>query len=64
MVGDKTIQSIEDVAQAFDILRLESSPSTTLLFSHPKIHPNLSQEGIPIISLAPFSQLTHDQLNN
>ncbi len=48
-VGDKTIQSIEDVAQAFDILCLESSPSTTLLFLHPKIRPNLSQEGIPII---------------
>ncbi len=62
--GDKTIQSIKDVAQAFDILCLESSPSTTLLLLHPKIRPNHSQEGIPIISLAPFSQLTHDQLNN
>ncbi len=58
------IQSIEDVAQAFDILRSESSPSITLLFLHPKIQPNLSQEGIPIILLAPFSQLTHDQLND
>ncbi len=36
-VGDKTIQSIKDVAQAFDILRSESSQSTTLLFLHPKI---------------------------
>jgi hypothetical protein len=52
------------VAQAFDILCYESSPSTTLLFLHPEIQPNLSQEGIPIISLAPFLQLTHDQLNN
>jgi hypothetical protein len=58
------IQSIKDVAQAFDILRSESSPTTTLLFLHPKIGPNLSQEGIPIISSAPFSQLIHDQLNN
>jgi hypothetical protein len=63
-IGDKTIQSIEDVAQVFDIPRLESSPSTTLLFSHPEIRPNLSQGGIPIILSAPFSQLTHDQLNN
>jgi hypothetical protein len=55
---------MEDVAQAVDILRLESSPSTTLLFLHPKIRPNLSQEGIPIISSAPFSELTQDQLNN
>ncbi len=58
------IQSIKDVVQAFDIHRLESSPSTTLLFSHPEIRPNLSQEGIPIILSAHSSQLTHDQLNN
>jgi hypothetical protein len=35
-----------------------------MLFSHPEIRPNLSQDGLPIVSFAPFSQLTHDQLNN
>jgi len=38
--------------------------STILLFAHPEIRPNLTHDCIPIISSAPFSQSTHDQLNN
>ena len=62
---DKTpIGYIVDVATAFAALRSSHTLSTTLLFSHPKIRPNLSQGGIPIVSSAPFFRLTHDQLNN
>ena len=35
----------------------------TLLFSHPELWRDISNKGLPIISSAPFSQQTHDQLN-
>ena len=63
-VGDTIVESIDDVAWAFDGLRTSGSLSVTLLFSHPKVRPNLSQAGLPIVSSAPFTQHTHDQLNN
>ena len=63
-VGDSIVESIDDVVRAFDGLRTSGSPSVTLLFSHPEVRPNLSQAGLPIVSLAPFTQHTHDQLNN
>ena len=58
------VESIDDVLRAFDGLRTTGSQSVTLLFSHPKVRPNLSQDGLPIVSSAPFTQHTHDQLNN
>ena len=63
-VGDSIVESIDDVVRAFDGLRTSGSPSVTLLFSHPEVRPNLSQAGLPIVSSAPFTQHTHDQLNN
>ena len=63
-VGDIIVESIDDVVRAFDGLRTSGSPSVTLLFSHPEVKPNLSQDGLPIVSLAPFTQLMHNQLNN
>ncbi len=35
----------------------------TLLFSHPELRQDISNKGLPIVSLAPFLQQTHDQLN-
>ena len=35
-----------------------------LKFAHPEIRPNLSHDGLPIVSSAPFTQHVHDQLNN
>ncbi len=55
---------MEEVKQAFRELIAKGSHTATLLFAHPEIHPNLSHNGHPIISSAPFSQSTHDQLNN
>ncbi len=52
------------MSRAFDGLRTSSSPSVTLLFSHPEVRPSLSQAGLPVVSSAPFTQHTHDQLNN
>ena len=36
----------------------------TLLFSHPEIWRDISNKGLPIVSSAPFTQQTHDQLNH
>ncbi len=58
------VESIDDVVRAFDELCTSGSPLVTLLFSYPEVRPNLSQDGLPIVSLAPFTQHTHDQLNN
>ncbi|MBZ5782196.1 hypothetical protein, partial [Klebsiella aerogenes] len=63
-VGDTLVTSIQDVINAFDLLCTSNATSVILLFSHPEVRPNLSQDGLPIVSSAPFSQLTHDQLNN
>ena len=63
-VDTTPVANIADVTTAFTELRLNHAISTTLLFSHPEIRPSLSQNGTPIVSSAPFSQLTHDQLNN
>ncbi len=34
-----------------------------LLFSHPEIRQDISHDGLPIVSSAPFSQQIHDQMN-
>jgi hypothetical protein len=63
-VDDTIITSLDDVVDAFATLKATASPSVTLLFSHPEVRPNLSKDGIPIVSSAPFLHLTHTQLNN
>jgi hypothetical protein len=63
-VDKMPIGSIADVATAFVALRLGHTLSTTLLFTHLEIRPNLSQDGIPIVSSTPFSQLTHAMTNS
>jgi hypothetical protein len=63
-IGDSTVDSLEDVKNIFHSLETNKCLSATLLFSHPETCPNLSQDGIPIVLSVPFSQLTHDQLNN
>jgi hypothetical protein len=62
-VGDVTVSSIDDVRRALADLVSQHAPSTTLLFSHPEVRPSLSHDGVPIVSSAPFSLATHDQLN-
>ena len=58
------MESIDAVTRAFSELHTSKSPSVTLLFSHPEVRPSISQTGLPVVSSAPFTQLTHDQLNN
>ncbi len=63
-IGDVNVSTIKDAKLAFQAIYDSGSTSTTLLFAHPEVRPNLSHDGLPIMSLAPFSQATHDQLNN
>jgi hypothetical protein len=48
---------------AFQTLYETGAPSVTLLFSHPELQRDISNKGLPIVSLAPFLQQMQDQLN-
>ena len=63
-VDGKCISSIADARSAIRSAVESGTQAVTLLFSHPEIRPNLSNNGIPIVSSAPFTQQVHDQLNN
>ena len=48
---------------AFQTIYAAGTPSVTLLFAHPELRRDISNKGLPIVSSAPFTQQTHDQLN-
>jgi hypothetical protein len=62
-VGSVLVSTISDVQGAFKDLYESDTPSVTLLFSHLELRRDISNKGLPIISSAPFSQQTHDQIN-
>jgi hypothetical protein len=62
-VGSTQISTISDAWSAFRSLYETGAPSVMLLFSHPELRRDISNKGLPIVSLAPFLQQTHDQLN-
>jgi hypothetical protein len=62
-VGSTQISTISNAQSAFRSLYETGATSVTLLFSHPEVRRDISNKGLPIVSLAPFSQQTHDQLN-
>ena len=63
-IGDVDVSTITEAKLAFQSIHDSGSTSTTLLFAHPEVRPNLSHGELPILSSAPFTQNTHDQLNN
>jgi hypothetical protein len=63
-VGHTMVNTIGEVAAAFQNLQALSNLTQVLLFAHPEIRPNLSHDGLPIVSSTPFTQSMHDQLNN
>ncbi len=63
-IGNNIISSIDDASSAIRTLLESGARSVTLQFAHPEIWPNLSRNGLPIVSSAPFTQHVHDQLNN
>jgi hypothetical protein len=56
--------TITDAQNVFRSLATANALGFTLLFSHSKVTPDISNTGLPIMSKSDFSQLTHDQLNN
>ena len=62
-IGHTTVHTIADAQQAFLAHSTSNSCSVTLLFSHPEIRPNMTHDGLPLVSSAPFHQQVHDQLN-
>jgi hypothetical protein len=63
-IGNTIISSMDDASSTIRRLIESGARSVTLQFSHPEIRPNLSCNGLPIVSSAPFTQHVHDQLNN
>jgi hypothetical protein len=62
-VGNIIISSIADAQNTFTTAIALGSPFVKLLFSYPKICRDISHDGLPIVSSAPFSQQVHDQMN-
>jgi hypothetical protein len=63
-ISDVNVSTIKDAIFSFQAIHDFGSTSPTLLLAHPELRPNLSHNGLPIMPSAPFSQATHDQLNN
>jgi hypothetical protein len=63
-INDTPIHSIAKAHAAFKNLHRDNTKSCTLLFAHPKINCNISNNGLPIMNQCNFTQLTLDQLNN
>jgi hypothetical protein len=61
-VGGTTVHTIPEAQAAFEQISNDTKP-TILLFSHPEIQPDMTHDGLPIISSAPFYQQFHDQMN-
>jgi hypothetical protein len=62
-IDDVLVSTIEDTQAAFKSASNKGVPSIWLLFSHPEFRLDVSHNGLPIVSLAPFSQQIHDQMN-
>jgi hypothetical protein len=63
-VGQSVVTTIKEAQDAFARKANSGAQTVTLLFSHPEIRPNISHDGLPIMSSAPFHQHIHDQINN
>jgi hypothetical protein len=61
---DTAISTVVEAGQALKSLVESGGSMVTLLFAYPEICPNLSHNGLPIVSLVPSSQHAHNQLNN
>ncbi len=63
-IGHKVVSNITDASLAFVELQDTGVMTTNLLLAHPDIRPNFTHDGLPIATSAPFSQTTHNQLND
>ncbi len=58
------VTSIKNAQDAFEWEATSITCTVILLFSHPKIQLDISNNGLPIMSSAPFHKHVHDQINN
>ncbi len=63
-IGPHTMTTIQEAQAAFATLSHAGTSRVILLFSHPIVRQDISHDGLPIVSSAPFTQAVHDQLNN
>jgi hypothetical protein len=63
-VGPHLVLTIQEAQVAFAALSLAGTTTVPLLFSHPIVRQDISHDGLPIVSSAPFTQDIHDQMNN
>ncbi len=56
--------TIQEAPDAFATLTLAGTTHVILLFLHPIVRQDISHDGLPIVSSAPFTQEVHNQLNN
>ena len=61
---DMVVSTLAEAQSAFRILSDNNAHSCLLTFTHPEFSPDISHNGLPIVSRGDFSQLTHNQLNN
>jgi hypothetical protein len=62
-IDNVNVSTINEVHAAFATAASKGHPYIQLLFSHPEFRQDVSHDGLPIVSLAPFSQQIHDQMN-
>ena len=64
LIGDTAVSTLAEAQSAIRLLSENKAHLCLLTFTHPEFAPDISYNGLPIISRDDFSQLTHDQLNN
>ncbi len=63
-IGKTKVSNIEEAHRAFQHLVSAGVSLIPLLFLHPEIRQDVSQNSLPIVSSAPFAQHIHDQINH
>ena len=63
-IGDRTVTTLAEAQDAFQQLSSNGITTVPLLFLHPEIRQDISHDGLPIVSSAPFTEHIHDQLNH
>jgi hypothetical protein len=59
-IRDRTVTTLAEAHDAFQQLSSNGITSVPILFSHPEIRQDISHNGLPIVSSAPFTQHIHD----
>jgi hypothetical protein len=63
-IGEQVVQPINIAQVAFKTLKDAGYTHATAPFAHPEVHPDISRRGLLIVSAAPFTQFTHNQLKD